>query len=67
MPKVNKETVAYTNKKKYISEYNKKEYVNLSISISKSKESDIIGKLNSQPSRAAYIKKLIREDINKAC
>ena len=67
MPHVNKETVAYANKKRYISEYNKKEYMNMSLSISKTRERDIIEKLNSQPSRASYIKGLIREDINKAC
>jgi hypothetical protein len=67
MTKVNKETVAYANKKRYISEYNKKEYMNLSISISKTRDSDIIKKLNKQTSKAAYIKKLIREDIDKAC
>lgn len=67
MPHVNKETVAYANKKRYISEYNKKEYMNMSLSISKTRERDIIEKLNSQPSRASYIKRLIREDINKAC
>lgn len=67
MPHVNKETVAYANKKRYISEYNKKEYMNMSLSISKTRERDIIEKLNSQPSRASYIKRLIRDDINKAC
>ena len=67
MTKVNKETVAYANKKRYISEYNKKEYMNFSLSISKSREPDIISKLNEQHSKASYIKKLIREDISKTC
>ena len=60
---VNKNTTAYANKKKYISQYNKKEYMNISITISKSKEPEMVAKLSKQKSKAAYIKELIKKDI----
>ena len=63
---VNKNTTAYANKKRYISEYNKKEYMTISITINKSKEPEMVEKLSKQKSKAAYIKNLIKKDLKSS-
>ena len=65
MPNVAKNTVAYANKKMYIQKFNKENYVNVSIFVNKTKEKDILDKLQSQPQKSVYIKQLIRKDIEK--
>lgn len=60
---LNKETVAYKNKLKYIAEYNKTKNTKISISLSKEYDKDIIDRLDEVSGKATYIKKLIRFDI----
>lgn len=45
--------------------YNRAHTVNCNIRLMKRTETDIIEKLESVPSKAGYIKALIREDIKK--
>ena len=63
MSKLSKETTAYKNKLKYISEYNKtrpKVYIQLNPKT----EQDMIDWL-ADKAKATYIKELIRKDMNK--
>ena len=66
MSNVAKNTVAYERKKEYIKKFNRENYANISFFVNKSKETDIINKLNEKPNKAGYIKQLIREDIKKS-
>jgi spore maturation protein CgeB len=60
--KLSKETLK-KNKLAYINDYNKKNLVNISFRLSKENDSDIITALDQHPSKAGYIKELIRKDI----
>ena len=59
----NKNTQAYKNKLIYIREYNKKS-PKVSVQFNYKTESDMIEWLNGKQ-KATYIKKLIREDMQK--
>lgn len=51
---------------KAISKYNKQKTTCVLIRLNLSIDADIIEKLNSVPSKMGYIKKLIRDDIQKS-
>lgn len=46
-------------------EKTKKLYKVVMLRFSKTEDSDIIGKLDSEPNKTAYIKRLVRQDIRK--
>lgn len=52
-------------RKKYNEKYNKEMTSSILIRISKITEADLLEKLNSVDNKAGYIKRLIREDIEK--
>lgn len=62
---MNKEGTTYQNKLKYIAAYNKEKAVNFFIRFNAEKDADIISYLKAQPSKADYIRKLIKKDMNK--
>lgn len=49
----------------YIQEYMKRHYKRLQILLNTEEDADIIAWLNRQPNKSAYIKKLVREDMEK--
>ena len=54
-----------TNKTESYKKYNDKASKFYSLKFHKEKDQDIIDQLEKQPSKLAYIKHLIREDINR--
>ena len=54
-----------TNKTESYKKYNDKASKFYSLKFHKEKDNDIIEQLEKQPSKLAYIKQLIREDINR--
>lgn len=50
---------------KYINEYQKKNFKRIEFKLRKIDEADIIDWLDKQPSKQAYIKKLIKDDMKK--
>ena len=53
------------NRTTYYKQYNEKKSKFYSLKFNIEKDSDIIEQLEKQPSKLAYIKQLIREDINR--
>ncbi len=53
------------NKRKYVLQYQKEYYQSVVFHLRKDTDTDIIAKLNEQPNKSEYIKKLIRQDIGK--
>jgi hypothetical protein len=53
------------NKKKYIHAYQKANYKQIVLQLHKEYDKDIIEHLALQKPRAAYIKKLIRDDMHR--
>lgn len=53
------------NKRKYVLQYQKEYYTSVVFHLRKDTDTDIITKLNEQPNKSEYIKKLIRQDIGK--
>lgn len=60
-----KSTKAYKNKLRYIREYGKAKTKRFLLQLNKEKDADIIEHLNNQPCKIDYVRKLIREDMNK--
>lgn len=48
-----------------VARYNKAKTVLIGVRLVKSKDADILERLEGEPSKSGYIKKLIREDIKK--
>lgn len=53
------------NRAAYYKQYNENKSKFYSLKFNIEKDSDIIKQLEKQPSRLAYIKQIIREDINR--
>ena len=53
------------NRTAYYKQYNENKSKFYSLKFNIEKDSDIIEQLEKQPSKLAYIKQLIREDINR--
>ena len=53
------------NKRKYVLQYQKEYYTSVVFHLRKDTDTDIITKLNEQPNKSEYIKKLIRQDIGE--
>jgi len=65
MAKLSKETKAYENKKKYIHNYTKEKYKTMLLSFRVDEEIELLDFLNTKTSRSAYIKDLIKKDMEK--
>jgi hypothetical protein len=63
--KLNKNTQAYKNKLKYIKEYGKLHSRQVYVQLNKEKDKDVLEFLETQPSKANYIRQLIRQDIQR--
>lgn len=50
---------------RYIQDFMKSRYIRLQILLSKETDTDIIEKLNQQPNKSEYVKRLIRQDLHK--
>lgn len=53
------------NQSRYIQDFMKDRYIRLQILLSKEKDTDIIEKLDEQPNKSDYVKRLIRQDLHK--
>jgi hypothetical protein len=65
MAKLSKETQAYANKKKYIHSYTKENYKTMLLSFRVEDEMYLLDYIKTKPSRSAYIKDLIKKDMEK--
>ena len=54
-----------SNNTKYIMKYQKANTIQVNVRLSKKYDADIIKWLESKDAKATYIKKLIREDMNR--
>lgn len=53
------------NQSRYIQDFMRSRYIRLQILLSKETDTDIIEKLNQQPNKSEYVKRLIRQDLHK--
>lgn len=53
------------NKKKYVMDYQKKNYATVVFHLRKDTDQDILEKLNNVPNKSDYIRELVRKDIGK--
>ena len=63
MKRLNKETNAYKNKLKYIGGYNKEFIKTVPLQFHKIKDTKVLDKLDSVPSKTDYVRQLILKDI----
>lgn len=66
MPKLSKETTAYKNKLSYIDGYRKKNNKAYYFEINKNTEADLYDFFNGIKGKATLIKRLLREEMNRA-
>ena len=53
------------NKKKYVLDYQKKNYVSVVFHLRRDSDQDILEALNNVPNKSDYIRELVRKDIGK--
>ena len=63
MSKINKETLAYANKKKYIQRWNSQNIKQYCLSLNKDKDKDIIDLLAKEDNATGFIKDVLRSWI----
>lgn len=51
------------NKKKYVLDYQKKNYVSVVFHLRRDSDQDILEALNNVPNKSDYIRELVRKDI----